>query len=175
MDHQSFINIYIKFLYNIKKEKQIELDEAQRELVTKTMTLCRKNDEIKRQNQRKIADQKATENQFYRQKEELEEKIKSLNEKLYQISSAQSRKKTEIIKKEDQIEKLKTKENLQMAEKEEEKQRFREAVKEKSCWRVKIEKQKSDIEKVQSQLQSLKTKLSGERQLSILEMKGLYK
>lgn len=101
--------------------------------------------------------------------------MKSLNEKLNEISSVQSRKKTEIIKKENQIEKLKTIENFQMAEKEEERQRFREAVKEKSCWRVKIEKQKSDIEKVQSQLQSLKTKLSGERQSSILAMKGFYK
>ena len=126
-------------------------------------------------NQRKLAYQKSAEKSFQLEKAKIEEKIESLNDKLNQIAFTRSRKRTEIIEKERKIENLQSEENLQIIENDEENKRFREAVKEKSCWRMKIEKQKSDIEKAQSQIQSLKKKITGERESSILDMKGPQK
>ena len=62
-------------------EKSEELETAQKELVTQTMILQKRNENIKNQNRRKIVEQKELHKKFLEDKEEILAKINSLNQK----------------------------------------------------------------------------------------------
>ncbi|CAG5076483.1 Oidioi.mRNA.OKI2018_I69.PAR.g8471.t1.cds [Oikopleura dioica] len=64
-----------------KAEKSEELETAQKELVTKTMILQKRNENIQEQNRRKIDEQKQLQKKFLEDKEEILAKINSLNQK----------------------------------------------------------------------------------------------
>ena len=71
-----FLNPYpTKFL---KAEKSEELRTAQQELVTKTIILQKRNQNIQDQNRRKIEEQKMLQKKFLDDKEEILEKIKGV-------------------------------------------------------------------------------------------------